>query len=340
MGKRLRDNLNSQYIAAANRLAPKHSRRRVVAYVESYDDVAFWRSVLSEFENDKLQFQVMLPSKTSLEKGKKSVLMNQLGPNLGDYMIACVDADYDYLMQRHNETSRRMLDSPYVFHTYVYAIENYLCYHKGLHEAVTMATLNDGEYFSLTAFMEEYSRIIWPLFVWNIWCYRYGKQHQFTLMDFVNQVTFRDVQIAHPERTLEFVRRQVNRKVAHMQKHYPEGHQTYAPLKEELISLGVTPETTYLFMQGHKLMEGVVEPLLAPICASLRRQREVEIQKLACHNVQRQNELSSYRHSQLTLDVALKRCTAYKRAPIYERLRGDIRAFVDKLSGADQQVCD
>ncbi len=334
MSSKLRDSLNSRYIEAANRLRPKQTRKRVVAYVESYDDVAFWRSVLSEFENDQLQFQVMLPSRTTLEKGKKSVLMNQLGPALGDYMIACVDADYDYLMQGKNETSRRMLGSPYVFHTYVYAIESYLCYHKGLHEVVAMTTLNDGEHFSLSAFMEEFSRIIWPLFVWNVWCYRYGHQHHFTLMDFANLVTFRDVQVSHPERTLEFVKKQVNRKVAQMQKQFPQGHQTYAPLKAELIELGLTPETTYMFMQGHKLMEGVVEPLLGPVCASLRHQREVEIQQLACHNTQRQNELSSYRHSQLPLDVALKRCTAYKRAPIFEMLRADLRAFAQNLSSA------
>mgnify|MGYP000565015819 CR=1 FL=1 len=44
-------------------------------------------------------FEVMLPSKTTLAKGKKSVLMNELGPQLGQNMIACVDSDYDYLLQ-------------------------------------------------------------------------------------------------------------------------------------------------------------------------------------------------------------------------------------------------
>ena len=48
----LLQNLSSQYLEAANRLRPKGSRRRVVAYVESYDDVAFWRLLLDEFEVD------------------------------------------------------------------------------------------------------------------------------------------------------------------------------------------------------------------------------------------------------------------------------------------------
>ena len=37
MANRLKDNLNSQYFEAANRLKSKQARRRIVAYVESYD---------------------------------------------------------------------------------------------------------------------------------------------------------------------------------------------------------------------------------------------------------------------------------------------------------------
>ena len=53
MGKRLKDNINSNYFEAANALTSKKARRRIVAYVESYDDIYFWRTVLSRFENDK-----------------------------------------------------------------------------------------------------------------------------------------------------------------------------------------------------------------------------------------------------------------------------------------------
>ena len=89
----LRHNLTSAYLDAARRLAPKKRRRRIVAYVESYDDVAFWRTLLAEFEDDTRYFQVMLPSSTSLAKGKKMVLMNTLNTEeLGHSLIACVDS--------------------------------------------------------------------------------------------------------------------------------------------------------------------------------------------------------------------------------------------------------
>lgn len=78
MGKRLKDNLGSNYIEAAQKLCSKKARRKIIAYVESYDDIAFWRSLLGEFENEERYFQIMLPSATSLTKGKKMVLMNTL----------------------------------------------------------------------------------------------------------------------------------------------------------------------------------------------------------------------------------------------------------------------
>ena len=52
MTKRLKDNINSKYFEAANRLKSKKARRRIVAYVESYDDVYFWRVLLGNYEDD------------------------------------------------------------------------------------------------------------------------------------------------------------------------------------------------------------------------------------------------------------------------------------------------
>ena len=58
-------------MTAANKLASKKARRRIVAYVESYDDVFFWRTVLGRFEDDTRYFEVMLPTRDKLERGKK-----------------------------------------------------------------------------------------------------------------------------------------------------------------------------------------------------------------------------------------------------------------------------
>ena len=106
MSKRLTQNVNSSYFEAANRLRPSNARRRIVAYVESYDDVAFWSGILDEFETPELYFEVKLPGRDSLQKGKRQALANVFSASqLGNAMIACVDADYDYLLQDASESS-------------------------------------------------------------------------------------------------------------------------------------------------------------------------------------------------------------------------------------------
>lgn len=341
MAKHLSEHLTSLYLGAANRLKPKGARQKVVAYVESYDDIFFWRTVFDEFEDDTYYFEVMLPSRTTLGKGKKLVLMNRLGAQLGSNMVACVDADYDYLLQQTNSTSSLINRNPYVFHTYVYAIENYQCYAESLHSTCVMATLNDRQIIDFPGFLHEFSRIIWPLFVWSIWVYRNNLYHSFTITDFCNLVTFKEVNVYHPEDTLETVRRRVNRKIAYLQHHFPQARKTYDPLKKELQALGVTPETTYLYMQGHSLFDNVVMPLLTPVCTMLRKEREREIRQLAGHDTQRQNELSCYQHSQNPVDSMLRKNVGYKAAEPYRRLKADIRRLLDNLAKkAQRHVAD
>ena len=331
MKKRLQDHLSSGYIESANKLRSKRMKKRIVACVESYDEVFFWRSILKKFDKDEYYFEVMLPSRTSLSRGKKSALMNMLGPGLGEYMIACVDADYDWLLQGSTEMSRIVCTNPYVIHTYAYAIENYQCYAPNLHTICVMSTLNDRIMIDLNAFMSEYSSIIWPLFVWNIWCYRYNNYSEFTMSDFCEVVTFRDVNPYHPENTLQAVKNRVNKKIAWLQRRFPEGKKTYAPLRAELLNMGLTPETTYLFMQGHSVFENVVMPLLTPVCTLLRKEREREIVKLAEHEIQRQNELACYQHSQAPVDDMLRKNTGFRTSKPYEWLSEDIKRLMEEV---------
>ena len=333
MAKRLQEHLNSQYIELAQKLRPRGAIRKIVAYVESYDDVFFWRTVLGDFETDRIKFEVMLPSRQTLCKGKKAALMNKLGPSLGEYMIACVDADYDYLVQGATEISRKLLSSPFILHTYAYAIENYQCYAPALHTACVMSTLNDRDILSLETFMEEYSKIIWPLFVWSIWAHKNGQASCYSITAFGQTVTFHDINPYHPENALEHLRDRVNKQVAWLQRKYPTAKDSYLKLRRSLQEdLGIRPAETYFYIQGHALMDGVVLPLLNPICNMLRREREKEISLLALHGQQKQNELSGYRHSQSPIDLMLRKSVEFKQSAPYQLLTADIEKLIARIS--------
>ena len=338
MPKRLRDNINSSYFEAANQLASKKGRRRIVAYVESYDDILFWRSVLGGLETDKLYFEVMLPTHKKLERGKKSVLMKLIESSveregsktarLGPDMIACVDADYDYMLQGATAQSRQVINNPYVFHTYAYAIENMQCYASSLHDVCVMVTLNDHRIFDFEDYLRQYSEAIFPLFIWSVWAYRTGNYHDFTLTDFARVIDPGGFNVFDPQPSLDHLRQKVIRKVRQLQTQYPNNKEVYLQTKEDIKALGVTPQTTYLYVQGHSLFDNVIVPILNKVCNRLRMERQEEIQRTARHYTQRKNEMSCYEHSLQDIRQMLKKNLGYRMAPEFLHIQQDILHFL------------
>ena len=330
MPSRLRDNLNSSYFEAANALRSKTARHRIVAYVESYDDIYFWRTVLSEFENDKRYFEVMLPSKINLTRGKKSVLMNFLeGEPLGKDMIACVDADYDYLIQGRTHQSKRVLESPYVFHTYVYAIENFQCYAPSLHNVCVSVTLNDHRIFDFRGYFQQFSEAIFPLFVWSVMVYRNGNYPKFSITDFCHIADPGGFNVQVPDPSIAKLRRKVHSKINELQRLFPDAKDEYLATKDDMKALGVTPQTTYLYIQGHHLFDTVVSPILSKVCNLLRQERQSEIYHASAHKTQKRNEMSCYENSLQDIKVMLKKNTGYMVSEQFRRLQDDIRHYLD-----------
>lgn len=326
MAKRLFDNLSSDYLAAASRLQPKSARRKVVAYVESFDDILFWRYLLSEIETPEMYFEVMLPSRSTLGKGKKVALMNALNDGLGPSLIACVDADYDYLIQGVTETSQMICRHPWVFHTMAYAIENYQCYAESLHTVCVMATLNDKRIFDFEKFLADYSRLVFPLFVWSIWCYRYNRYKEFNIQNFIFVTHLENVNLSRPDRMLELVKKRVNSKIGWLQHSFPEARKHLKDVEADILRLGVTPETTYLFMRGHDVFEKIVTPLVTTVCRILTNERESQIRRLATHSTQMHNELSGYEHASASVVEMMRKQVDYKRSALYQNLVDSIKS--------------
>jgi len=307
----------------------KQARRRIVAYVESYDDIYFWRTVLSPFEDEHRYFEVMLPSKVTLQRGKKSVLMNFVEGQTGPDMIACVDADYDYLLQGRSHSSQRVLDSPYVFHTYVYAIENYQCFAPSLHDVCVAVTLNDHRIFDFREYLRLYSEAVYPLFVWSVWAYRSGNYPRFSLTDFNRVVDPGGFTVQEPQVSLQKVRRKVQHKVRDLRRMFPDNKEEYLKLKDELAMLGVTPQETYLYVQGHHLFDTVVVPIVTKVCNMLRQERQNEIYHSQAHRTQKQNEMSCYENSRQDIKTMLKKNTGYMLSRQFRQLQDDIRTYFE-----------
>ena len=331
MAKRLTDNINSQYFEAINKMTPKKARRRIVVYVESYDDVFFWRSVLGRYEDDKLTFDIMLPSRNlHLDRGKKAAISNML-KGVGRDMIACVDADYDYILQGATEMSRQMLENPYIFHTYAYAIENLQCYAKGLHETCVMVTLNDHRIFNFERFLQSYSQTIWPLFVWHVvFLQRRKMTMHFDMCEFNKVVVLPSVRIQNPKWAIEYLSKKVRAKMFQLERRFPKLKDALPETERMLRDLGINDNNTYLYIQGHHLFDLVVSPVVQTVCDILRNEQENDIRDRAVHSEQARTEIACYENSLGKVKMMMKKNTYYQFSPEFQKILADVERYLEK----------
>ena len=329
MAKRLTDNINSQYFEAINKMTPKKARRRIVVYVESYDDVFFWRSVLGRYEDDKLTFDIMLPSRNQhLDRGKKAAISNML-KGVGRDMIACVDADYDYILQGATEMSRQMLENPYIFHTYAYAIENFQCYAKGLHETCVMVTLNDHRIFNFERFLQSYSQTIWPLFVWHVvFLQRRKMTMHFDMCEFNKVVVLPSVRIQNPKWAIEYLSKKVRAKMFQLERRFPKLKDVLPETERMLRDLGINDNNTYLYIQGHHLFDLVVSPVVQTVCDILRNEQENDIRDRAVHSEQARTEIACYENSLGKVKMMMKN-TYYQFSPEFQKILADVERYLE-----------
>nr|WP_301837969.1 DUF4435 domain-containing protein [uncultured Prevotella sp.] len=330
MAKRLTDNINSQYFEAINKMTPKKARRRIVVYVESYDDVFFWRSVLGRYEDDKLTFDIMLPSRNQhLDRGKKAAISNML-KGVGRDMIACVDADYDYILQGATEMSRQMLENPYIFHTYAYAIENFQCYAKGLHETCVMVTLNDHRIFNFERFLQSYSQTIWPLFVWHVvFLQRRKMTMHFDMCEFNKVVVLPSVRIQNPKWAIEYLSKKVRAKMFQLERRFPKLKDVLPETERMLRDLGINDNNTYLYIQGHHLFDLVVSPVVQTVCDILRNEQENDIRDRAVHSEQARTEIACYENSLGKVKMMMKKNTYYQFSPEFQKILADVERYLE-----------
>ena len=133
------------------------------------------------------------------------------------------------------------------------------------------------------------------------------------MYDFNSYVRLQEINLRHPYSVLDAMQRTVSAKLSEMETRFPQYIEDVDRLGEELRKLGLVPDNTYLYMQGHHIMDCVVLKLLIPVCTVLRREREQEIKRLAEHSEQFRNELTGYENSQVNVSVMLKKKSDYKK---------------------------
>ena len=312
-------------------LPPEDDSHLVHVDVEGYEDVAFWRGIFDHFKNPYLRFEISVPNRDDLPKGKQ-VIMSMIGKTDAESVLLCVDSDFDYLFDGATEQSAKLLGAKNMFHTYTYATENYLCYAPSLHNVCVKATKNDTRIFDFVCFMAEYSKIIYPLFLWYLYSALHHTERLFTLSEFRASVRLGYVDIRHNgEYILAWLQRNVERRLEALKRDNLEIIDDVENIAQEVEKRGVTAENCYLYMHGHTLMDNVVMPLLTSVCDKLRQLSVAKIHNSKVEGVALKNELQNYTNTLRSIRDVLLDNENYTSCPLYKQLRDDIQEYLDMM---------
>jgi hypothetical protein len=332
MPSSLLDNLNSDLMSAISTLSPKNSTKRILVYVESDDDIAFWRGILTSFEKGKLSFDIQTPTKKgkqkALQKSNEILGMNGLGAN----MIVCVDSDYDYLLQGKTNNSRLIIEHEYIFQTYSYSIENLICYSEGLHTICVQSTKNDTKLIDFVALMELYSAIIYPLFLWSVYFYSKGDTTTFTISQFCDCIKIlAKLEISNKfELAIKDLKEKIDNKLKELETQFPAEKTKIEELEEELKRLGLEEKNAYLFAQGHTIKDNVVQMFLKEITHHLKKEKETEIKTKATHHTELTDQMNYYRSQLVDVVIALNTHTEFKSCFLYQKIVYDLNNYITK----------
>jgi hypothetical protein len=342
-----------------------HNRNTILVYVENEDDVPFWKHIFSQsvvptsitpVTNEK--------DEKGLKRGKENVL--RFANQAHKYFLLCIDSDYDYLFDGLTQKSKTIKESPFIFQTYTYAIENYKCFAESLSQVVLEATLNDTQIFDYEKFMEEYSEIIYELFIYSVfydlqnqleeekyrveyitqkqtqseeeltnWQAQNAIHHIFPIEAFCKAIKILNkVDISENGRkNLQDIQVEVNSYLANLPQIKEEDLQN---LKNRLLDLGVSPQHTYLFAQGHTMLKNVVMMFLDPIFNDLKNKKFKEFQELATKNEELNVKRDEYKKLVFTatsdemnsIERVLFHHKNYTQCFLMRKIEADIRNYV------------
>ncbi len=304
-----------------------HNQRLIRVFVEGYEDVAFWRGIFDHFSSPFLRFEISVPLRNDLPKGKKILLgmIKESSPEL----ILCVDSDFDYLFHNTTPQSCEVNSAEFMFHTYAYATENYLCYAPSLHNVCVKATKNDTRIFDFEYFMKGYSEAIYPVFLWYSYSAQLSTENVFILSEFRSTVRISYIEIENSgSSTIDWVARNVRRRVEHLELAHPDMAKKIEMFRESIERRGVTAENCYLYMHGHTLMDNVVMVALNAVCEKLRQMVHARIIASSKEGTALKNEISNYNNTQRSIRDVLLDNENYTQCPLYKKLHRDIELYV------------
>ncbi len=329
----LKDNVSSDLIAGQNAMQPKTAPKRIYVFVESDEDISFWRNILHEYESETLEFEITTPTK----KGKQKAIEKSseiLDLKVGQFLIVCVDSDYDYLLPDYSPQSKKVNYNPYIFQTYSYSIENLQCFSESLHAVCVQSTKHDKRVINFRELLKTFSEIVYPLFLWNLFFRKKNDHETFTISDFCETVKLTGKLDITDQcaKAFESLRTRVGDKVSSLEKEYPLATNEIKTMAASMQAMGVNADNTYLFVHGHTLKDNVVLMVLKPVCQLLVTKKYEHIKNNAQHKTQEENDRNYYKSQKQDIEAVLSSNTEFKNCFLFRKIKADFDKYIKTLN--------
>ena len=311
----LLSNVNSEEFEKENLLTNRPNRVHVI--VEDEADCRFWndllRFALPNKDFDVFPYQFGINGNISLVKGKDHLLKDT--SVYGKFYIACVDSDYDYLLDGASPYHQALL-SPYVVQTQVYSFENYVCEPSTLKDVCFHVAICKTDY-DFVAFFEKLSKVLYPILIWSLYLQSIEEVDAFKIdsdwscllpcTQGINKTTDQEL--------LEKVGELVHQKIDDLNQIFPMVQSDVDVYAEKLFTqFGLDTTNAYMFVQGHALFSFVLNVLIKPLCNKLRNEHIDRIKKSCLDKTQYDNLINHYDKSCRDSEESLLDNFGYKEA--------------------------
>jgi Protein of unknown function (DUF4435) len=286
-------------------------RKRMVILVEGKNDEAFWSLVWDGYFKGQYRIHKQVNYPTSESSGKQT-LKHFINLTTTDFVV-CIDADYDYLLENTD-----FIGKPFVFHTYVYAIENIFSYAEGLKNTLEKALNTEGPPFNYEAFFKNYSTIIYDWLCYSL--YSEKIKDGLLLRDICGKKAG-FIRFNNTENDLAELKIKLEKECEIFTKQY-ELLANFKSFKIRLNELGLTQNNAYLFLRGHDLFEGVTMKLLKYLGYNLLQNKYAELKQFGRENeIENLNKLLKTKH----FERNLRQNQSFQSNSYYKNIVSDIQ---------------
>lgn len=328
------ENMTDEFFRAHNQMLEDN----ISAFVEGLEDQDFWEAIFRKYA-PALRIQFFPYSQDRLLKNGKEFVLSYLD-YAGESLILCIDSDYDYLIKNPK------LDNPFVFHTYTHSIENYKVSPVGLESALkktVMPQLNSSlEIFSFDLFLQEYSKRIYPIFLYVLYIERQKLEdnnlnepllHERSL----NQtlcIQSADIDPSNNcQNNLNTIEENVLNLCDQLLGKYPDIN--LAVIEERLTELNISESQLFWYIRGHLLYDCVVTIIFQKLIMLYKREIIAWFDEQE-ETPQRENKKREYSNQFRKVDWKTllynnhMDCLAFDCCPPLENIKADIqRYFMD-----------